>query len=265
MPTKPAILFFTLILTIGIPFLNAGDQNDLSGKDLESLISLSDRYCSMFIWEGALPKIKILDKESRTEMILMKNGDTVYLNKNGTIELREGLVFLVIEIGPKIKNFGRLAWSRGRARITMMDDRKAAAELEHICGQVKVGHFLIPFEEKEGLLGKDLGFDVPVHKNKNNLGHFLYLHEGLVQIGTGHRAIIDLGTEDGLNIGDQILVCRRNSKNAFLRAFANMVVINAQSKTSTVKILSCKDAVRITDRVTLRPKDAAARDGVGTY
>ena len=254
---------FAVFLLLGIPFLNAGKQIDLSDEDLQPLISLSDRYCSMFIWEGKPPELKIVDREIRTERILLKNNDVVYLNNGSASGLQEGQVFLVVEIGPKIKNFGRIARKRGRARIIMVDEGKAAAELEHICGVVKIGHALIPFEEKEGWMGKDLGYDVPIREGEGIIGHFLYLHDGLVQIGSNHRALIDLGSQDGIRIGDQLLVFRKNSKNTFPRAFANMVVINVQSRTSTVKILSCKDVVRITDSVTMRPKDTSPPTGAG--
>jgi len=254
-----------VFLLLGIQFLNAGKQIDLSDEDLQPLISLSDRYCSMFIWEGNLPELKIVDREIRTERIMMKNSDVVYLNKGSASGMQVGQVFLIVEIGPKIKDFGRIARKRGRARIIMVDESKAAAELEHICGIVKIGHSLIPFEEKEGRMGKDLGYDVLISEGESITGHFLYLHDGLVQIGNNHQALIDLGFQDGVQIGDQLLVFRRNSENAFLRAFANMVVIDVQSRTSTVKILSCKDVVRITDSISIRPKDTSFPSEAGVY
>jgi hypothetical protein len=256
---------FAVVLLLWIPFLNAGKQIDLSDEDLQPLISLSDRYCSMFIWEGKLPELKIVDREIRTERIMMKNNDVVYLNSGSASGLQEGQVFLIVEIGPKMKNFGRIARKQGRARIIMVDEGKAAAELEHICGLVKIGHALIPFEEKEGWMGKDLGYDVSIREGDGIIGHFLYLHDGFVQIGSNHLALIDLGSQNGIRVGDQLLAFRRNSKNAFPRTFANMIVIDVQSRTSTVKILSCKDVVRITDSVTRRPKDTSPRPGTGAY
>ncbi len=256
---------FAVVLLLGIPFLNAGKQIDPSNEDLQPLISLSDRYCSMFIWEGKPPELKIVDREIRTERIMLKNYDVVYLNNGSASGLQVGQVFLIVEIGPKIENFGRIARKQGRARIIMVDEEKAAAELEHICGLVKIGHALIPFEEKEGRMGKDLGYDVPLREGEGIIGRFLYLHDGLVQIGSNHRALIDLGSQDGIQIGDQLLVFRRGSKNIFPRAFANMIVIDVQSRTSTVKILSCKDVVRITDSVTMRPKNTSPLPGAGAY
>jgi len=47
---------------------------------------------------------------------------------------------------------------------------------------------------------------------------------------------------------------REIQKGAPLQIFGSLIVIDVQKKTSTIKVLTCKDAVRIGDEVMARTK-----------
>ncbi len=243
-----------MCILLCLPLQGSAQQVDLSNESLYALISPSDLYCSFFIWEGEYPATRITGWENRESRVLLKDGDLVYLNKGSADGMERGQVYLILNIGPKIKKYGHLTFQTGRVRITQVTKDKAMAQLEHTCGIVKIGYYLVPFVEKEGRLGRDEGYDVPLNEENATLGHFLFLEDNLVQVGSNHRALIDLGSQDGLHISSQLLACRKTSKGAFLQAFANMVVIDVKKETATVKILSCKDAITMTDMVAIRPE-----------
>ena len=65
--------------------------------------------------------------------------------------------------------------------------------------------------------------------------------------------MIDLGAEDGIQLGQQMILYREVEKDAPLQILGNVVIVDIQNKTSTIKILSCRDAVRIGDLIMVRP------------
>ena len=218
-------------------------------REIYPIISESDLYCSFFVLEEENLDFKIVAAEKEYEKQLLADSDLVYVNKGRKDGVKKDQVFLVLEIGPNVKNFGRLAIKRGRARIQDLDEAMSTARIEKSCGQVMVGNFLVPFEEKEGLLGKDLGYQVPPFESPGVKGSIVYLQRDYRQIGSGQWAIIDIGQEDGLQIGQQLIIYRIVKEGAPLQIIGNLLVIDTQRQTATVKVLSCKDVVMIGDGV----------------
>jgi hypothetical protein len=222
-------------------------------QDIYALLSETDLYCSIFIMDDPAPEMVIIGAERGWERTMITDGEVVYVNKGRNDGLETGQLFLIFEIPKEIVGYGPLAIKRGRARIVDLEDTRASAKIEKACGPVEKGHFLVPFEEKESRLGKDLGYDVPPHKADGMDGNVVYLETEFNQIGTGYWAILDLGEEDGVQIGQQLIIYREEEKNAPLYIFGNVVIIDVQQRTCTVKALSARDAIRLGDFVMSRP------------
>ncbi len=221
-------------------------------QEIYPIISESDLYCSFFILENENLDFRIVAAEKEYEKQLLTDGDVVYVNKGRNDGLKRDQVFLVLEIGTKIKDFGHLAFKRGRARIQDVSETMGTARIEKSCGQVMIGNFLVPFEEKEELLGKDLGYQVPPFESPGVQGSIIYLQRDYRQIANGQWAIIDIGQEDGLQVGQQLIIYRIVKEGAPFQIIGNLLVIDTQRRTATVKILSSKDVVMIGDHVQLR-------------
>lgn len=221
-------------------------------QEIYPVISESDLYCSFLILDEKNLDLKIIGGEREYERVLFNEADTVYINKGKRDGLEEGMLFLILEVGPKVKDFGHIAFKRGKASILVLEESKASAKIEKACGQVITGHYLIPFEEKEGLLGKDLGYDVPPVEADGAKGSIIYLQREYTQIGSGGWALIDLGEEDGLYFGQQLIIYRKVQEGVPIQILGNLIVIDVQKRTSTIKILSCKDVVMLGDRVQTR-------------
>jgi len=225
-------------------------------KDVFPLISDSDLYCSFFVMEKVKLDTQIVGSEKEEERILLRENEMFFINKGSVDNIETGQIFLILEVEEKIRNpitgkkFGRLVLKRGRAQIIKVEEERAFARLEKACGQVMVGQYLIPFEEKSGLLGRDLGYDVSVSEEEDSRGMLIYFQDDYEQISKGHWAIIDLGEEDGIHFGQQLIIYRKTKgKKGTIDNLGNLIVIDVQSKTSTVKILSSKDALKVGDRV----------------
>jgi len=218
-------------------------------RDTYPLIAESDLYCSFFILEE-FPNIKIIAAERALEKTMFSDGDAFYVDKGKDDGLQDNQVWTILEIGDKIKStdlrltLGPLAFKRGRARIIRTEAGRSLAKVERSCGRIMIGSFLTPFEEKEGLLGKDLGFNV-LAKEGAETGRLVYLQNDLDQIGTGNWAIIDMGKAQGIQVGQQLTIFKRFDKNRPLEAIGNSVVIDLGTQSATIKILSCKDAARL--------------------
>ncbi len=222
-------------------------------QDIYALLSESDLYCSIFIMDDPAPEMAIIGAERGWERTMITDGETVYVNKGRNDGLETGQLFLVFEIPREIFGYGPLAVKRGRARIVDLEDTRASAKIENACGPVMKGNYLVPFEEKESRLGKDLGYNVPPHKADGMDGTVVYLETEFNQIGTGYWAILNLGEEHGVQVGQQLIIYREEELDAPLYIFGNVVVIDVQQRTCTVKALSARDAIRLGDFVMSRP------------
>lgn len=220
-------------------------------KDIYPLISESDLYCSFFILKnkGELD-LKVVSAERTEEKLFLREGDIFYLNKGKKDGLENGQLFLILEVGQKIKNYGNLTFMRGRAKITDARVSRATAKLDKACAPVMVGYSLVPFEEKGRLLGKDLGYDILAREGEGSKGKIIYAQDEHNLIGSGDWALIDIGEEDGIQFGQQLVVYKRSKKKgALVKMIGNLIVINVQRKTSTVKVLSCNSPLKIGDLV----------------
>jgi len=230
-------------------------EKDKNLQNAYALISESDLSCSFFILD-AMPRLRIMASERGGEKTLLADGDLFYFKAGAESGLKEGQIMAILELGSKVpglrKNSGSLAFRRGRARILRLENGVFSARVEKACAPVLIGDYLVPFEEKEGLLGKDLGFDVPVRGGDVLAGRIVYLDGDLYQIGPGQRALIDLGKDNGLEVGRQLTVFHRAAKDAPLEAVGNVIVIDTGRQSATVKVLSAKDALRLDDIVQVK-------------
>lgn len=220
-------------------------------REAYPVIADVDLYCSLFVYEGDLPDLMITAAEKGYEKAMFSDSDTVFLNKGRNDGLEIGQVFLVVEIGGRIGDFGYLANKRGRAHVVFLEDNRAVARIEKSCGRLTVGNFLLPFEEKETLLGKDIGYEAYAEGVTGPTGSIVYLERDYNQIGSGAWAIIDIGEEAGIQVGQQLTIYKRirNPQTLAVRedlpqiGVGNSIVIDVGKKTATVKVLSCSDSI----------------------
>ncbi len=142
---------------------------------------------------------------------------------------------------------------RGRVRVLHTTDDRSIGVVENCCDRVHIGCFLVPFEPMEGMMGKDLGYDVPPVESEGAKGHIVYLQSHLEEIGSLMLALVDIGEEQGLQVGQQLILYRRIRPDLPLTILGSCVVINVQSKTATIKVLSCKDVLRKGYQIMERP------------
>jgi len=213
------------------------------------LISESDLYCSIFILEDKKLDVKIIDAEKAEEKKLFSDADIVFLDKGRNRGLEVDKMFLILEVGENIQGLGPLGLKRGRARIIDVGEDWGHAQIEKTCGRIMIGHFMIPFEEKKDLLERVPIIDISHREGRILQGNIVY-QDLEIQIGSRNVwGLIDLGKEDGLLVGERMNIYKESSKKAPPKLIGDLVVVDTQRSTSTVKILSSTDAVRPGDIV----------------
>jgi hypothetical protein len=222
-------------------------------QDFADLINEVDLYCSFSVWEDEIPELKIIAAPRDDEKTMYSDGDIVYLNRGKDGGIETGQIFWILEISEYLQGYGRLAFGKGRARVQYIDDTVSVAVVENSCDGARIGYYLVPFEPREGMTGKDLGYDVFPVEADGVTGNLVYLQGNLKQIGSHQLALIDIGTEQGIQVGQQMILYRRIRKDLPVQILGNCIVTDVKSRTSTIKVLSCRDIIRKGSLVMERP------------
>ncbi|HOW85595.1 MAG TPA: hypothetical protein P5119_00365 [Candidatus Aminicenantes bacterium] len=215
-------------------------------EETYQLINESDLNCSFYMHEQnkLLPDIRIIGAERMNEKSIFEDGDLIYLDKGVADGLEIGQLFLTVGLRAKVGKLGTVMERHGRARVVRIEDHMATAKVEKGCGTILIGDFLLPFEEEAGEIGKDLGYG-DMDPNASKRGHVIYIENDFHISGSGQWALIDLGRQHCVQIGDQLNVFRKAKPNMPREAFASAIIVDVRGATSTIKILGARDAVDI--------------------
>jgi hypothetical protein len=241
-------------LVPGRPFAQEAQQTMIQKAKIfdetYQLINESDLNCSFYMHEEGklLPDIQIIGAERMNEKGVFEDGDLIYLNKGAADGLEMGQLFLTVGLRAKVGKLGTVMERHGRARIVRLDDRMASAKIEKGCGTILIGDFLLPFEEEAGDIGKDLGYG-DMDPNASKRGHVIYIENDFHISASGQWALIDMGRQHCVQIGDQLNVFHQAKPNLPREAVASAIIIDVRGATSTVKILGAKDSVNIGDEI----------------
>ena len=214
------------------------------------LINESDLNCSFYMHEEGklLPDIRIIGAEHMNEKSIFSDGDLIYIDKGAADGLEIGQLFLTIGLRAKVAKLGTVMERHGRARIVRLDDGTATAKVEKSCGTIEVGDFLLPFEEGEGEIGRDLGYG-DMDPNASKRGKVVFIENDTHIAASGQWALIDMGRQHCVQIGDQLNVYHRAKPNLPREAIASAIIIDVRGATSTIKILGARDIVDIGSEV----------------
>ncbi len=222
-------------------------------QEFADLINEVDLYCSFSIWEDEIPELKIIGAAREDEKTMYSDGDIIYLNKGKNDGIETGQIFSILEISEYLQGYGRLAFGKGWARVQFTDDAVSVAVVENSCDGVRSGYYLVPFETKEGMMGKDLGYDVLPVEAEGAMGNIVYLQGNLRQIASYQWALIDIGAEQGIQMGQQLILYRRTRQDLPVQILGNCIVTDVKSRTATIKVLSCQDTIHKGTQVMERP------------
>ncbi len=250
-----ALILASLVLIVpGRPFAQETQEMSIQKAKIfdetYQLINESDLNCSFYMHEEGklLPDIQIIGGARMNEKTVFEDGDLIYINKGAADGLEMGQLFLTVGLRAKVGKLGTVMERHGRARVWRLDDRMATAKVEKGCGTIVIGDFLLPFEEEAGEIGKDLGYG-DMDPNASKRGHVIYIENDFHISASGQWALIDMGRQHCVQIGDQLNVFHQARPDLPREAIASAIIIDVRGATSTIKILGAKDAVDIGSEV----------------
>jgi hypothetical protein len=257
MSRKPALLAGLTLVTAGLLLIVPGRpfaqeiqtqiQKAKIFEDTYQLINESDLNCSFYMHEEGkpLPDTRIVGAARMNEKSIFEDGDLVYINKGSADGLQIGQLFLTVGLRAKVAKIGTVMERHGRARIVRLDgERTASARIEKGCGRILIGDYLLPFEEEQGEIGKDLGYG-DMDPNASKRGMVIYIENDFHISGSGQWALINMGRQHCVQIGDRLNVFHQAAPGLPREAFASAIIIDVRGATSTIKILGTRDAVDI--------------------
>lgn len=257
MSRKPAVFAGFAVALVGLALIVPGRPFAQDTQDTQiqkpkifeenyQLINESDLNCSFYMYEAGklLPDIRIVGAERMNEKSIFEDGDVIYLDKGAADGLEIGQLFLTVGPRAKVGKLGTVMERHGRARVVRLEDRLATAKVEKGCGRILIGDYLIPFEEEAGEIGRDAGYR-DMDPNASKRGRVIYIENDFHISGSGQWALIDLGRQHCVQIGDQLNVFHQAKPNLPREAFASAIIIDVRGATSTIKILGARDAVDI--------------------
>ena len=212
--------------------------------------------------------LKIVGKQDGIKD-LQGDGDVVYLNGGSDQGFKPGdrlVTFVVAEskfYHPEDqhhrKPMGDILQQSGILRITRAYPRESIAIVERCMSSIQIGDYANIFAEPANVL-TSLRTDLPEQiEVKASAAKIIYLHEGKVLAGSGEMLIIDRGANEGLKVGDTLIIARKTSLDPTRKATAKdfvhsyvgqLMVIRADDRTSTCRILRNRIEVQVGDEVT---------------
>ncbi len=246
-------LFSLCLIAPGRPLAQDQIQKAKIFSDTYEMINDVDLYGSFYIQEQGkpMPDITIVGFERMNEKEFIYEGDLIYLSKGQADGLEIGQVFQILGFRDPLPPYGTIVWRQGRARVVRLEEKTAVARFEKSYWPSRVGDYAVPYEELQGEVGRDKGFD-QMDPNASKRGQVVFIDMFRRLSATNQWGLVNMGRQQCVQIGDQLTVFRRAQPNLPREALASLIIIDVRGATSTVKVLSARDAIEVGDEVQLK-------------
>lgn len=180
----------------------------------------SDLYCAGFISKQILPDANFVAGGLQTPSTTkFTRGDVVYLRGTGYTTGAEYEVIRALrdvneyEMFPGqkklLKETGQPYEEVGRIKVVDTRNKTAIAQIEYACDGVNPGDTTIPFAEKQPItFHTPIRFDRFLPASGKVSGRIVMGKDFDSQLGTGHKVYINVGSNQGVKIGDYFRAVR---------------------------------------------------------
>ena len=180
----------------------------------------SDLYCAGFISKQTLPDANFVAGGLQTPSTTkFTRGDLVYLQGGGYTAGAEYEVIRALrdvneyEMFPGqqklLKETGQPYEEVGRVKVVDTRSKVAIAQIEYACDGINPGDTTIPFAEKQLVnFHSPIRFDRFLPASSKVSGRVVMGKDFDSQLGTGHKVYINVGSNQGVKIGDYFRAVR---------------------------------------------------------
>jgi len=197
----------------------APTSNSFPGQRIQTP-TYSDLYCAGFISKHILPDANFvaggLQTPTTTKFV---RGDMVYLQGTGYVlgaeyeivrELRDINEYEMFPGQAKVlKQTGQPYEEVGHVKVIDTRSRDAIAQIDYSCDGINPGDTAIPFAEKQLVnFHSPIRFDRFLPASNKTSGRIVMGKDFDSELGTGHKVYINLGSNQGVKIGDYFRAVR---------------------------------------------------------
>jgi len=216
-----------LMLGLSVAFLSsaawAQDQSASQPKTTQA-----DVYCSgMFTKEHVPNSFQVISGDESTTRLTFTDGDYVYLNRGASKGVKVGDVFLVMR---PVHDVNEVEWFAGQdrimgsmgqwwedeGRITVADVQQntSVAKVTDACTSLYRGDIVLPFVERPvPQLKSETSFNRFAPPSGKKRGMIVASKNFQIQVGQQQIAYVNLGSNQGLKVGDYLRVFRYEGNN----------------------------------------------------
>ncbi len=197
----------------------APTTNSFPGQRIQTP-TYSDLYCAGFISKHTLPDANFvaggLQTPTTTKFV---RGDIVYLQGTGYVLGAEYEIVRALrdlneyEMFPGqakvLKQTGQAYEEVGHVKVVDMRSRDAIAQIDYSCDGINPGDTAIPFAEKQLVnFHNPIRFDRFLPAANRASGRIVMAKDFDSELGTGQKVYINLGSNQGVKIGDYFRAVR---------------------------------------------------------
>jgi hypothetical protein len=183
----------------------------------------ADLYCTGTITNESIPRDSyVITGEGSNYRITFDEGDYVYLNKGAAQGVKVGDEFSVVR---SVEDPTEIDWSKwqtqiirklgtwwedeGRVRVVVAQPNTAIAQVENSCNYVQRGDIILPFKERPAPpLKPETNFDRFAPFSGKATAMVMIGKAFQVQMGTNDIFFVNLGSEQGVRVGDYFRIFR---------------------------------------------------------
>lgn len=190
--------------------------------------SYNSIYCSGFISERPIEHgLYIQSGEEGGMRNEFNPGDIVYLSHGAGWIVRPGGEYMILRqlhdpdpvetfVGQHklIQSLGTYYAEVGRARVNIVNEKTATAQVTHACDSVTVGDVFVPFDVKPAPpLKPSATFDRFAPPSGKTMGMIISGKDFSILLNTGSIAFLNIGTKEGVAVGQYYRVFRNFTGN----------------------------------------------------
>lgn len=183
----------------------------------------ADLYCTGTITNESIPRDGyVITGEGSNFKITFDEGDYVYLNKGASQGVKVGDEFSVVR---SVEDPTEIDWSKwqtqiihklgtwwedeGRVRVVVAQPNTSIAQVENSCSYVQRGDIILPFKERQAPpLKSEANFDRFAPFSGKATAMVMIGKSFQVQLGTNDVFFVNLGSEQGVRVGDYFRIFR---------------------------------------------------------
>jgi hypothetical protein len=196
----------------------------LMAQDKAAVPTVDDLYCSGVVTSEAVPRdTHLITGEESNYKVTFWQGDYVYINKGSKEGVKVGDLFSAIRaVSPDpteiewskwqfsiLKRLGTMWEDEGRLRVVVAQPDVSIAQIERTCNYLQRGDIVLPYAERVApSLKPEDHFDRFAPPSGKPAAMVIAGKRFQVQLGSNDTFYVNLGSAQGVKIGDYFRVFR---------------------------------------------------------